>query len=1072
MPTSPRPQDENLRIQSLYSLNILDTQQEPSFDQLTELASLAVQCPFALITFVDTERQWNKACFGLDATEINRDDSFCSHAIMTPNQPLIVADATQDVRFRNNPMVVHAPKIRFYAGFPIHSPRDGFPIGTICVADTKARNLSDQQSATMSLLARQTEQLLETSLNQRSIARIIESTNLTSDEFDEYASYLLANQFSVENSSEAVFWIRKNGSFSYVNKQATNYLGYSAAELCEMTVADINPAYPLSAWPGHWEETKRLGVLRFESSHQRKDGTRYDCEITKHFLAFEGSEFIFATVRDITHTNQLKSDLDRTVTELDQIIEHLPLSFVAADPERRIKRVNKTFREEFGYTDDEVLGKKTRLIYASDHEFESAGKTNYNRANRNGQHPFHARYRKKNGTEFIGETIGTVLRDIDDQPHTFLGLIQDINERIEDRQNLIRTQRSLDEAAESVFWIGTRGEFLYANDAACTSLGFSQSELVSRFVHDIDTNVDSSEEFVERFGKRLHREQSLTFESEHRRKDGTVMPVEIVAKYFEFENESFICAHVRDITARKESERSLIEAKLAAEESELRFRRLADSASTLSWTTELDSQCSWLNKRWLEYSGRTMEQEIGFGWVETVHPEDRESVKAAYFDAFEKRIPFVVPYRLRRFDGEYRWHTVNATPRFDDSGEFVGFVGMSIDDHDARTNLDRLAASRKVLEDVSESRRAMLELLGTSDGVWEWKVGSSEAKYAPGFRKLLGFAGEDDSSFPDTLEAFESRIHSDDRNTFWDSVQQSLLSKSQFNCEFRIEHSQGHDIWVRTRGKAIYNHAGEPKRLIGSTYDITPQKHAENEIKRKNAELVRANKDLEQFAHVAAHDLQEPLRAVAGFTQLLARKYANELDETGRGYIQKAVEGASRMKSLIEDLLYFSRVTLEPSRFTTVDLRECILHAQAALQSAIHDTKTKIEIGAMPIVNGVESHLVQIFQNLIGNAIKYRTKRPPEIEISAERNEQHFSIHIRDNGIGIPEKYRDQIFKIFYRLHTREDIPGTGLGLAICQRIAEQHGGSITISSNKPTGSCFTVNLPVPATPKSRAAEI
>jgi signal transduction histidine kinase len=225
-------------------------------------------------------------------------------------------------------------------------------------------------------------------------------------------------------------------------------------------------------------------------------------------------------------------------------------------------------------------------------------------------------------------------------------------------------------------------------------------------------------------------------------------------------------------------------------------------------------------------------------------------------------------------------------------------------------------------------------------------------------------------------------------------------------------------------------------------------------------DLVRSNSDLEQFAYVASHDLQEPLRAVVGFCQLLKRRYEGKLDDKADEYLLDIFDGANRMRTLINDLLQFSRVGRAQTPFQPVACREAVDQALDQLANSIMEAKARVCCGDLPTVSADRTQLVQLFQNLISNAIKYRTPEPPEINITAERLDEEWKFSIRDNGIGIDPQFRERIFVIFQRLHTRNDYSGTGIGLALCKRIVERHGGRIWVESELDEGSTFCFTIP------------
>lgn len=235
---------------------------------------------------------------------------------------------------------------------------------------------------------------------------------------------------------------------------------------------------------------------------------------------------------------------------------------------------------------------------------------------------------------------------------------------------------------------------------------------------------------------------------------------------------------------------------------------------------------------------------------------------------------------------------------------------------------------------------------------------------------------------------------------------------------------------------------------------------ARAELEHTNADLVRSNRDLEQFAYIASHDLQEPLRAVAGFTTLLQQRYEGKLDEKADSYILSAVDGVSRMQALINGLLEYSRVGTKGDAPEPVRADEALNEALANLQVPIQQSGASIASAPLPTVLADGAQLTHVFQNLIGNAIKFRSERRPEIQVGSRQQDGSWLFWVRDNGIGIESRYAERIFMIFQRLHTRNKYPGTGIGLAICKRIVERHGGKIWVESEPDQGSTFYFTLP------------
>ena len=232
------------------------------------------------------------------------------------------------------------------------------------------------------------------------------------------------------------------------------------------------------------------------------------------------------------------------------------------------------------------------------------------------------------------------------------------------------------------------------------------------------------------------------------------------------------------------------------------------------------------------------------------------------------------------------------------------------------------------------------------------------------------------------------------------------------------------------------------------------------EMKAAAADLARSNAELEQFAYVASHDLQEPLRMVASYTQLLGRRYRGKLDSDADEFIGFAVDGALRMQELINDLLAYSRVGTRALQVEAIDTGSLVDQVLGDLTAAIGESGATVRHGGLPTVQGDRTQLRQLFQNLIANAIKFRGERPPQVHVSAERNDRAWSFAVRDNGIGIDPDYRERIFVLFQRLHTRAEYPGTGIGLAICRKIVERHGGRIWLESQPGQGTTFWFSLP------------
>jgi two-component system, chemotaxis family, sensor kinase Cph1 len=286
---------------------------------------------------------------------------------------------------------------------------------------------------------------------------------------------------------------------------------------------------------------------------------------------------------------------------------------------------------------------------------------------------------------------------------------------------------------------------------------------------------------------------------------------------------------------------------------------------------------------------------------------------------------------------------------------------------------------------------------------------------------------------------------------FWTTIQ----SGKMWRGEIQNKAKDGTLYWVDSTIVPFLGPDQKPEKYLAIRLPITERKKAETALQKAMAELERSNTELEQFAYVASHDLQEPLRMVASYTQLLANRYGEVLDSTGLEYVEFAIDGAKRMHRLIEDLLSYSRVGTRGKPFRMVKGNEILDNALKNLTVAVKENNASIVRTDLPPIMGDEMQLIRLFQNLIGNAIKFHGNKQPEIHVLCEAQNGDWIISVRDNGIGINPKYKDRIFQIFQRLHTRDEYSGTGIGLAVCKKIVERHGGKIWVDSEPEKGAAF-----------------
>jgi light-regulated signal transduction histidine kinase (bacteriophytochrome) len=281
------------------------------------------------------------------------------------------------------------------------------------------------------------------------------------------------------------------------------------------------------------------------------------------------------------------------------------------------------------------------------------------------------------------------------------------------------------------------------------------------------------------------------------------------------------------------------------------------------------------------------------------------------------------------------------------------------------------------------------------------------------------------------------------------------------NVEIATELEGAQRVYLNTKFP-LFSESGEILGLGGIWTDITEQKQLSETLQIKNVDLERSNKELEQFAYVASHDLQEPLRMVSSYMQLLESRYKDKLDDDAKEFIDFAVDGAARMQRLIQDLLAFSRVGTRGKEPEIVDSSQSVAEALRNLKVRIEENGATVNAAGLPVVFVDRNQLTQVFQNLIGNAVKFKGEKPPVVDITARDQGELFEFTVSDNGIGFDQKHADRIFTIFQRLNSREQYEGTGIGLSICKKIVERHGGKIWAESSVGQGATFRFTLPKP----------
>ncbi|WP_157893314.1 PAS domain-containing protein [Salegentibacter sediminis] len=445
-------------------------------------------------------------------------------------------------------------------------------------------------------------------------------------------------------------------------------------------------------------------------------------------------------------------------------------------------------------------------------------------------------------------------------------------------------------------------------------------------------------------------------------------------------------------------------------------------------------------------------------WSENVHPEDMEetqrSLNANLLDQKQKK--WSRKYRFKNKAGEYILVVENGYILRDSDGVAYRMIGVLRDVTDLYEYEKELFMSDERFKYVTKA---------TSDAIWDWDLEKDEIYWGEGFETLYGYKI---SELTTDIDLWINNIHPEDMKVVKSSLERAVAGDDKkWEAEYRFATGNGEYKYVKDKGYIVRNKSGKAIRAVGAMQDISRSKEYESSLKSLNDDLKKhakeleiSNTELEQFAYVASHDLQEPLRMVTSFLTQLEKKYSEQLDEKAHTYIHFAVDGAKRMRSIILDLLEFSRVGRTEDKQEIIDVNEIISEVKTLYRKEIEDTGTAIITQNLPEIMAPKSPLRQVFQNLISNAIKYRKESvAPRIEIGVEETNNFFVFRVQDNGIGINTEYFDKIFIIFQRLHQRETYSGTGMGLAVTKKIIENLGGKIWLESKEGKGTIFYFSI-------------
>ncbi|HEX5746665.1 MAG TPA: PAS domain-containing protein [Archangium sp.] len=532
---------------------------------------------------------------------------------------------------------------------------------------------------------------------------------------------------------------------------------------------------------------------------------------------------------------------------------------------------------------------------------------------------------------------------------------------------------------------------------------------------------------------------------------------------------------------------------------EERFRSLIHATAQAVWVMQPEGTVAEDSPTWRAFTGQAAEEYQGYGWLAVVHPEDQERVRRGWQAARVIKQPYEVEMRLCRADGSWATVLSRAVPMLDARGQVREWIGTSTDitaQRRAEETSRRLESEQRARQ-LEALRAEVSEVLSREDApprlmqacaevmvrnlpvlslvqLWTW---NREAL-------VLQLEGNAGAAAPLSVQPSRVELGQTLVGTVGQVRQPLLVNELLADARLRSR------TWAEVNGLvsflgapllvrgqlvgvlAVYGQTSleeETLATLATVADAVAQglerRRAEFSLQEHARELARSNEELQQFAYVASHDLQEPLRMVASYTQLLARRYQGKLDSDADEFISYAVDGVNRMQRLIQDLLAWSRVGTRGHEFKPLDSGQALNKALANLKTLMEETGATLIQGKLPQVMADETQLTQLFQNLVGNALKFHGETPPRVLVEAELQGTEWRFTVEDNGIGIEPQYYERIFVIFQRLHGKEEYPGTGIGLAICKKIVERHGGRIGLDSQPGQGTTFWFTLPVVPTP-------
>ena len=632
----------------------------------------------------------------------------------------------------------------------------------------------------------------------------------------------------------------------------------------------------------------------------------------------------------------------------------------------------------------------------------------------------------------------------------------------------------LEAAPDAMVVVNQGGEIVLLNVQAEKQFGYSRDELVGQRVKNI-----IPEGFAERLiadgtrsaAEALAQQIGTGIELSGRRKDGSEFPIEIMLSPLESAQGILVTAAIRNISVRKDAERHLAQM-------ESRYRGLLEAAPDAMVVVNQSGEIVLLNVQAEKQFGYRRDELVGQK-VKNIIPEGfaerliSDATRSAA-DALAQQIGMGIELSGRRKDGSEFPIEIMLSPLDSAEGILVTAAIRNISVRkDAEKHLVQMESRYRGLLEAAPDAMVVVNQSG------EIVLVNVQAEKQFGYRRDELVGQKVKNIIP---EGFAERLISDATRSVADALAQQIgmgielsgrrKDGSRFPIEIMLsplDSAEGILVTAAIRNISARKKSEEDNAALENqaTSLQTARDVLELRVNERTKELAVANQvleqsnlELKQFAYIASHDLQSPLRSISGFVQLLKLEYEGKLNEEAQDWIRRTVQSIAQMQTLIRDLLAYSRVEARSRPFTQIPFLDIVKDALTLLESSVRDSGGQVTWGPLPDIMGDRSQLVQLIQNLIGNGLTYHGDKPPHIDISAERSGKEWIFSVRDNGIGIAPKYYEQIFEIFKRLHDQKDYPGTGIGLAVCRRVVNRHGGKIWVMSEPGQGSTFHFTIP------------